>query len=203
METAREGSSDMGAATIFRGGVPYGPDVKRLTEAFPHQTLTDDRVITHGDLEKVLGLDRGTSRYYGVVDAWKRGQKRFHQIYMAWEPKVGMRVLPPLGVWRHNSKRRDRGLRTTIRGISDYNYVQSYRLDQEQQVRFAHEYKVNSLLYGDIKRAKNELALPPQTIASLPRPAAIKSDSSCNICGGKGKLGPGSCPACGGSGKVQ
>ena len=79
----------------FKGGIPYGPDLKRLREAYPSDTLVEGLLIDHATLEGILGEQRGTGRYYGVINSWKAKELNKNGIYIAWEPGDGLKVLTP------------------------------------------------------------------------------------------------------------
>ena len=57
---------------LFFGGVPTGPDVRRLREAFPDDDMPEGRVISYDEVEEVLGRERGSSRFETVTSIWRR-----------------------------------------------------------------------------------------------------------------------------------
>nr|MDP9113886.1 hypothetical protein [Acidobacteriota bacterium] len=83
------------ASVIFKGGMPYGPDVNRLKEEFPPASLTEGRMILHERLVEIVQQPKGSSRYYGVIDSWIAQQRNDNGIFMAWEPSRGLKVLAP------------------------------------------------------------------------------------------------------------
>lgn len=56
-------------AKLHLGGVPTGPDVKKLMEHFPVEHGT---VVPYSDIERVLGMSRRRSRFRTVTVAWRR-----------------------------------------------------------------------------------------------------------------------------------
>ena len=56
----------------FFGGLPTGPDVRKLQEHFPDLESRLGITIPHEEIEKVLGLKRHETRYKVVVMAWRK-----------------------------------------------------------------------------------------------------------------------------------
>lgn len=59
-------------ATLHFGGLPTGPEVRKLETAFPDVKELRGQIIPHGRIEEILGHKRGESRYKTVFDAWRR-----------------------------------------------------------------------------------------------------------------------------------
>lgn len=54
----------------FNGGMPYEIDAKLLREAFPIESLTEGRIISHDELTAVLGMPPDHQRYRPVINHW-------------------------------------------------------------------------------------------------------------------------------------
>ena len=57
---------------IFTGGVPTGPQVRKLEAAFPDVESIRGDVLKHDVIEEIIGEKRGTSRYRTITAAWRR-----------------------------------------------------------------------------------------------------------------------------------
>lgn len=76
---------------VYFAGVPVLGDVRRLAEHFGQPAPGDE--IAHEQVEAVLGIKRGKSRYGTVTGAWRRALLRDHNIDLAAVPSVGFRAL--------------------------------------------------------------------------------------------------------------
>lgn len=74
----------------FFGGVPTGPDVEKLNEAFG---VPGPGVIPYADVETVLGFTRGESRWDSVTDAWRKALRDKHNLEVRAVLNVGFKVL--------------------------------------------------------------------------------------------------------------
>ena len=52
-------------------GIPTRPDVKLLLKAFP-ELKRDGSVISHAEVEEVIGVHHKSNRYRSVVTAWRK-----------------------------------------------------------------------------------------------------------------------------------
>jgi hypothetical protein len=156
---------------IITGGVPYALDVKRLTEAFPVNDLTEDRVITHEDLEGTIQLRRGTQRYYGVINSWLHKMKQEAGIYMIWEPGDGVKVLNPAGLLFHAETRTRQKIKQTVRAIRIYGHVEQRRdrLDETGRARLDHMVRVANKTKEAIEQARKDMAVELAPVKSLPK----------------------------------
>ena len=56
----------------YFGGIPYGPDIKKLRTLFPDSALTIGQEILYETIEQMIQSDRKSSRFYAVTRAWRR-----------------------------------------------------------------------------------------------------------------------------------
>lgn len=157
------------AAMVFRGGLPYGPDIKRLDDAFPVDSLTEGRVIEHGELEKILTCKRGSSRYYGVIDTWIGQRRSANGIVLVWEPTRGLKVLNPAEILEHAEVRTRQKIRQTGRAIRIFGLVDRERLDGTGQKRLDHQMRVVSTLKESLESSRKQLAIELAPVKSLPK----------------------------------
>lgn len=159
----------MTATKLFTGGIPYGPDVKRIVEALPVPSLTEGTVITHEQLEEILGYKRGTSRYYGVINSWIGRQKNENSIFMRWEAATGIKVLDPAGLLNHGETKTRQKATQILRALNIFAWVDRNRLDANGQRRLDHQILVATKLRDAATSAKKELAVEIAPIKSLPK----------------------------------
>jgi len=61
------------STTIWRGGIPTDPDIRKLREKWPTASLTQGLVITDDEVAKVIApVKPKTSRWRTVTDRWRR-----------------------------------------------------------------------------------------------------------------------------------
>lgn len=159
----------MDSALIFKGWIPYGPDVKRLAEAFPVPELTEGLVITHTKMESILEVKRSTSRYYGVVNAWISKQKHDNGIIIIWQSSIGLKVLNPAEVLEHAETRTKQKSKQLGRAVKLFGWVDRKRLDETGQKRLDHQMVVSAKLAQAVACSQKELAVELSPIKSLPK----------------------------------
>lgn len=152
---------------MFRGGIPYQVDVNRLKEAFPESSLREGRTIRHDELERVIKAQRGSQRYYGVVNSWLSQMKSSNGIFMIWEPSVGIKVLDPAGVLGFAEKRTKQKIRQTRKAVQHFAWVDRARLDDIGQQRLDHQMRVGSAIRDALLAAGKELAVNLAPVKSI------------------------------------
>jgi len=188
---------------IFNAGVPYGPDIKRLNEAFPAAQLIPESIIPHEELEAIVRARRGTGRYYGVVNSWTKGLLSEHRIYLRWEQRVGLKVLSAKDTWTDGRKRTRQKIRQTQRASRILTYVNRNELPESERPLFDHDLEKHAKMAAYLSTSAKEMALPVGPIQSLPKRQLLPEASKpCVRCAGSGKIGDAECLGCHGSGKV-
>lgn len=157
--------------SIFRGGLPYAPDVLRLEEEIPLARLSEGTVIGHDAFERALGYKRGTQRYYSVVNAWMAKNRNAHGLNMAWEPTKGVRVLNPAELLSVAEARTRQKMTQTSRAIRLFGWVDRGRLDDTGKKRLDHQLRVASVLKQAIQEGRREMAVELAPIKCLPKRA--------------------------------
>ncbi len=164
----------MSDSIVWRGGMPYGPDRKRLNEAFPVSSLTEGRTILHQELEGAINCKAKTSRYYSVVDSWIHQQENENGIFMRWEPTVGVKIMTPADVLAHAETKTRQKLRQTVKAIRIFGKVDRPRLDKIGQERLDHQMRVASLIKESADGARKQLAVDLAPVKSLPKPKLVR-----------------------------
>lgn len=83
----------MSKSDLFFGGVPTGPDIKALREAFPEEEMTPGDVIQYSIVEELLGVTVQTSRFRTVTTRWRKIVEKESKIILGVKPGVGFVVL--------------------------------------------------------------------------------------------------------------
>jgi hypothetical protein len=165
-------------AKVFRGGVPWEVDVARLREAFPAQSLTEGRVISHDELIQVLRFSPGP-RYYSVLHSWFWELETNHNVYLNLEAKVGVRVLDPSSLRRAVMKNARSKAGQLVKASRRIDKVDRSRLPPAEQQVFDHESRVLGAIRGTIAAAQKQLAVEFTPVASLPKPTIpIRANST-------------------------
>ena len=79
---------------LYFGGVPFDPDIRKIREAYPDSSLEEGQVIPYEQIEAVLQVKKGTSRFLGVTNSWrKRVNNENNGLRIETEPGEGFKVL--------------------------------------------------------------------------------------------------------------
>lgn len=96
-------------AKIYNGGVPYAPDLKRLTDAFG--VPEPGTLVTYEEMRAALDREVEESRFRGLVAAWRNSLEREHNVLFDAVPNVGLQALDGTGRVRHVQSKFRRGAR--------------------------------------------------------------------------------------------
>ena len=153
---------------IFRGGIPYAIDVRRLQEAFPTASLVEGLLVTHSELEGVLDCKRGTQRYYGVVNSWIKHERHSNGVFAVWEFAQGIRILDPSGVLDYAETRTRQKIKQTGGAIRTFAWVDRQRLNDTGQKRLDHQLRVAAAIAASLDTARQQLTIDLTPVKSLP-----------------------------------
>jgi hypothetical protein len=142
-----------------------------LDEVFPISALQEGRIVTHDELESAIGVERQTSRYYGVLRAWATRQRNANNVILEWQPTLGLKVLPPAEILHSAETRTRRKIKQTRQAIQRFGWVDRNRLDEIGQKRLDHQVRVAAVLGKALESAKRESAIELAPVVSLPKRA--------------------------------
>lgn len=57
---------------LYFGGLPTGPELRKLHEAFPDLASLRGTMITHEQLEPIVGAIRKSNRYRTILSRWRK-----------------------------------------------------------------------------------------------------------------------------------
>ncbi len=152
-------------------GIPYGPDVRKLEEAFP--SPEEDQIIKHEDFESLLKIPSKTQRFYGVINTWRRRLRAERNIDSEWVQGIGVKILNPADRLKVSESNVKHGIRKTGRAFRRLAIVPRDRLDAIGQARYDHAIQVASKLAQAGRDARRELAIDLAPVKSLPKPKLV------------------------------
>jgi hypothetical protein len=159
----------MMANLIFKAGMPYGPDVRRLMEEFPPEELIEGKEISHIDIEKIIGYAKGTARYYGVVNSWFTHERTEHNIVIVWNPPDGAKILAPAEVLEFAETKVHQKAKGLGRATRKLTWVDRDRLNDTGRQRLDHQLGVAAKIGQYLNSIKKEMAIALAPVKSLPR----------------------------------
>jgi hypothetical protein len=159
----------------FRGGLPYGPDVQRLNDAFP--ILSEGQIFTHEMLEIPARSPMKTPRYYAVVNSWRKQHRERAGIIIEWITGTGVKVLDPGEILTASKTGTKQKLRQTQRKMKLIAYSDRDRLNQAGQLDYDHTHHVYVVLHDAVNAAKKTLPIDVPPIKSLPKPKLVPNDT--------------------------
>lgn len=129
--------------TLFLGGIPTEPDVKRLRDKY--HALTVDQIIPYADLEASIGSKKGTARFGSVVGAWRKWLFGQHNIILDAIKNTGFKVANPESRIIGCGDRYKRGLKQISKSGNIAAQTDSATLSDEQKRLRDHLIKVAAL----------------------------------------------------------
>lgn len=164
----------MSKLPVVVAGIPYGPDIRKLEEAFPNPQ--EDQVIKSEEFEKIIRVEQKTSRFYGVINAWRRRLRNERNIDSEWVPSVGVKILNPADRLKVSETNIKHGIRKTNRAYRRLAITPRERLDEVGQQRYDHQMQVAAKLVSAGREAKKELAIDLAPVKSLPKPKLVVNE---------------------------
>lgn len=161
----------MTESQLWKGGLPYSPQVRKLEDLYPKPE--EDTLFTHEDLERVIAEKHGTQRYYGVINSWRK--KLFNELGIdsSWIPAQGLRILSPADRLHVSESDFKTGLRRTKKAIRRLAATPRDRLDAVGQQRYDHASIVMAKIKGEANSAQKQLAIDLAPVRSLPKPKLV------------------------------
>lgn len=148
----------------YFGGIPTSVDTRRLDEQFAG--LMDGDEITHDEIEVVIGVRRGSSRYRTVTDAWRRSLLREKNIELAAVSGVGFRCLPPAERISASVRGVQSGMRKQLRSITRSAMVRTEDEGLRRKQDLLQRY--GAVLRAEASKTMQEIE-PPKPTQSQPR----------------------------------
>ena len=155
-------------AKLFFGGVPTEPDVKKLHEAFG----VPDRgaVVSHSEIAAVIGVYRDESRYWTVVNRWRKDIEQEHGIVSDVDPGNAVEFLTDERAFDFGLKKRRSAIRVHWRHNTIIHLVRAEKLGKAARDRLDHTRTSSALEYQGMMENSRQMRLKPVRQESLPKP---------------------------------
>lgn len=160
--------------TVIVNGIPYGPDVRKIEEAYPNPE--EDQVIKSEEFETLIRVPQKTPRFYGVINAWRRRLRADRNIDSEWVQGVGVKILNPADRLKVSESNIKQGIRRTGRAFRRLAITPRERLDAVGQQRYDHQLQVGAKLTAAGREAQKELAVDLAPVRSLPKPKLVVNE---------------------------
>lgn len=160
----------MSKTSLFLGGLPTEPDVKRLIEAF--ETPAEGRIIAHGEIGAIIGHDHRSNRYRSVVGAWRQQLLKLHNIELEAVPGVGYKALAPHERMTASIRGYGRGVRKIGRSVTSIRRVPVERLDADRKRVAEHATRHMEATLTQARADSKSIAFEFKPQDRLPRSAA-------------------------------
>jgi hypothetical protein len=83
----------MSKKNIFIGGIPTGPDVRKIRQKYPDNTLSVGTTIEYKKISALIGHEPGSYRFKTVTSAWRKVVEKESAIFIGTNPGVEFVVL--------------------------------------------------------------------------------------------------------------
>jgi len=164
----------MSKSTLYFGGIPTDPEVRKLAERFG---VPEPGLLSHASIETTIGQKRDSSRYHTIVHAWRSKLLREHNVGTAAEPGEGIRILTEPE--RVEESRRQLGLsaRQVVRTHRWALMIDVSKLDDVALRKHDHVLRASAAAAGAMAGTVKELANALKAPAQLPRATKSGTDS--------------------------
>lgn len=152
---------------IYKGWMPYEPDVKRILEKYPVSGLSEGQLISHEQLEEIMGLKRDSSRYRNLLMRGL-GDKLREAGLVPRLRKDGLAILTSDQNLDHGSRAMRSVGGRLIKARQHLLAVRPERLTPERQGLLDHRKRAFNLLVEGVE-ASNRVSVQLPVIESLPR----------------------------------
>lgn len=163
---------------LFLGGLPTGPDLRKLKESID---LSPGETVSYERLAEVLQLDARSRRFAVVLNAWRKDMRRAQNIDTAVVRAVGIRRLPEAERVTAAAGDFVRGVRVVRRSFERLDAVPMERLTEAERNTATHARRVIEASFLASREATKQIATafaPPKTLPRLVPPGvAAKKDA--------------------------
>lgn len=154
--------ADKNTQSMYFGGVPTDPDIRRIREEYPDEQLAEGDFIPYSAIEQVIRCEKGSNRYKTVTNRWRGLVEKENQIVIGTRPGEGFVVLTDAEKVDMSGGKLRTAVRQTRRSIVVGSMVDRRKLDPAQKARLAHIEAVNARL-AETARLASKGELPTLT----------------------------------------
>jgi hypothetical protein len=148
------------------GGLSAEPEVKKLIEKFG---APPPGVITHTDIEAVIGCTRKTSRYRTITTSWRKRLRREYLIDTEAETGIGIRILTEPERVDASAGNFRRGTRQNGKGWIRAKMIRPELLDSTNLRRYDFLLIAGAKIMAGATAGVKELTTGFKSIAQMPR----------------------------------
>ena len=163
-------------AEIFKGTLPYDPDLARLDMEFPNLKPLDR--IDYADIGRVIKAEWPSSRFHGVLDAWRRRLKKYRGLHTACAPGTALLIRTAeeaMGDYEAKYRHHGRGVGRQSRNLISVD--RDELPDEEAKRRLDHARLITARTAAAYMTDNRELAKTWQAPKSLPKPHLVKPEN--------------------------
>lgn len=148
--------------TVYFGGIPTEPDIKRLTEAFKVQEMNPGDTIDYEEVAIVIGQAVKSSRFRSVTTAWRKRVENDFSIIIGCSPdplKKSFCILSESEKVDLSGKKLRSAVRLARRSYKIASFVDVKKLNEEEKKTLDH-YAAKSasvIAAAQLRSGKNNL----------------------------------------------
>lgn len=146
--------------TVFFGGLPTEPDVKRLRESFPPDAMRPGQIITYEEVSEIIASPYPSSRFDCVTGRWKRNLEKETNIILGTKPGEAFVVLSEPEKVELAGRRLREGGRKARRAWVVAQRTDRAALSQEQIKALDHQIGVSSKIIASAQLRNGRKQLP-------------------------------------------
>lgn len=154
------------AGKLFFGGVPTGPEVDKLLEKFG---APEPGVISHEQIEGVIGQRRDSSRYHTIVTQWRRRLLKDRNLDTSAELGVGVRILSEPERVDVSAKDLCGASRKAIKAYRRASVIRSEMLDEVSRKKLDFVKHAGGQSIEAVGTAVREMSNALRAVAQMPR----------------------------------
>lgn len=156
---------------IFRGRIPYALGVNALKQEITKDELTEGTVIPHARLSAIIQAERGTERYYGVINSWIKHMKANFDVFMTVERSEGVKIQTPAGRTDYAISQTRQKMQLTRKAVKHFTWAERVadRLEEPKRKQLEHAKRVASALTDALGKAKKDFVFELPPVQSLPK----------------------------------
>lgn len=145
-------------------GRTYSVDIRSIMKKFPVSQLKEGKLISHEQLEEILGINRNSNRYKGIVFAWKNKMLNEYNRLLGSVRGEGYKLLDPHDRVSYSFRLQVSGIKKLEKCYNCAKTTDTSRLDEED-IRRRQRLMENSVsrLYAE-EREKRKLEYIKDTL---------------------------------------
>jgi len=122
---------------LFLGGVPTKPDVDKLIDTYPAESMNHGKIIGYDEIADVIGKT-STSRFRTITNAWRKQLFHGHGIVLDPSKKFpkAFEVLSEFGKVQKSQAETHSGVKKQVKAVRIISSVDVIQLSQEQRSEY-------------------------------------------------------------------